>query len=474
MEKTGEGSTIERVRRELRGVVSQIRDYELEDSVCYPPSSAILIGGGGFTGQTYGPLYEQAGIPVSSIIDITPETDTDVRKKLPNAKYLEITAQNPLEKRLEEALNNFPGAAVFITTPQGAHVSILNQIAPILYERQVPVRIEKPLAISIGELQEFFGIINDPNRRGFLNQIVAGGFTLDKATPELIALGAFPANENLLNTIKPTSPEMPDFKETYGDSEKNKRRFGRLKQVGFHFIEGREDIRDVIGERYDNRTYLAVYPGGGISADLIDHVVDKLVVLGYLTPESKLFSCYVGYTPIGLSETSFPWPIPEKEGLAETEVEVAMKTGDVPLILSWGKRGPQSLDDKRKSSLYFENATLTTTYETNSQGQSNIFTVKTNDGQEHSYYLDANPWVLMLQRFLGVWNNSLKSSRGIYPQALSSLLQEDIFNLWKHEPSIFFTADQRFRVKDKGLTQTHIDRIQRDERVVKDILDKTK
>lgn len=472
MEKTYEGSAIEQRRLKLRRVVSQIRDDEQKNSLCYSPTSAILIGGAGSAGQTYGSLYEQAGIPVGCIIDITSGAGTSVGEVFPK-KYLQITAQNPVEKCLEEALNDFPEASVFITTPQGAHVSILSQITPILNERKVPVRIEKPLAISMDELQEFFGIINDPNRIGFLNQMVAGGFTLDKATPELIALGVFPANENLLRYIKPTSSETPDFAETYGDSEENKRRFGRLKQVGFHFIEGRGTIRDVIGEKYGNRTYLAVYPGGGISADLIDHVVDKLVVLGYLTPESKFASVYAGYTPIGTTETSFPWPIPKERGLAETEVEVSMRTDDVPLVLSWGKRGPENLGDKRKSSLYFENAILTTTYETNSLGQSNIFTIKTNDGQEHSYYLDANPWVLMLQRFMGVWNNSVKSSRGIYPQVLSSLLQEDIFNLWRHDPTTFFTVDQRFKKRDKGLAQTHIDRMGRDETVVKTLLEKS-
>lgn len=466
-------SGIEQNRSELKRQVSQIKNDEVKESVCYPPSSAILIGGGGYSGQRYGHLYEEAGIPVLSVIDTASKSQT-FSKEAPNTKYLQITDQNPLERCLEKALDDFPQAAVFITTPQGTHVPILSQVAPILYERQVPVRIEKPLAVSSEELQNFFELVNDPNRKGFLNQMVAGGYTLDKATPELVALGVFPADDYLLRHIKPIDPGMPDFAETYGNVAENKRKFGVLKKVGFHFIEGREDIRDVVGEKYGNRTHLAFYPGGGISADLIDHVVDKLVLLGYITPESKFFSSYIGYTPIGLSETSFPWHIPEKEGLTETEVTISMKTGDVPLVLSWGKRGPLPLGDRRKSSLYFENATLTTIYETNNRGQSNILNIKTTDGQEHAYYPDIDPWVLMLKRFVGIWANTIKSSRGIYPQILSALLQEDIFTLWKHDAPQFFATDPRYQARDKGREQRHIRKMERDEKVVRNILEKTK
>lgn len=461
---------IEQRRSKFRELVSQVKNDEIRESTCYSPSSAILIGGAGYAGQKYGHLYREAGIPVLSVIDTVPESQAFSL----DAKYLQITDQNPLERCVEEALDDFPQAAVFIATPQGTHVPILSQLASILYERRVPVRIEKPLATSLGELQSFLELIRDPNRGGFLNQMVTGGYTLDKATPELVALGAFPADDDLLQHIKPIDSTMPDFSKTYGDAAKNKREFGELKKIGFHFIEGREDIRDVVGEKYGKRTYLAFYPGGGISADLIDHVVDKLVLLGYVTPESKFLSCYVGYTPMGLSESSFPWPIPKKEGLAETDVAISMKTGDVPLVLSWGKRGPQALGDRRRSSLYFENATLTTTYETNDNKQSNILNIKTNDGQENAYYLNVDPWVLMLKRFCGIWSNKIKSSKGIYPQTLSVLLQEDIFALWKHESPLFFSTDPRFQVKDKGRTQGDIDRMRRDEKVVKSILEKTK
>lgn len=470
---TERAGIIEQKRAELKRQVAQIKNDEGKESLCYNPSSAVLIGGGGYSGSKYRRLYKEAGIPVSSVVDTAPKPQT-FSQDLPNAKYLQITDQNPLERRLEEALDGFPQAAVFITTPQGTHVPILSQVAPVLYERRIPVRIEKPLAASLGELQNFLELVDDPNKRGFLNQMVAGGYTLDKATPELIALGAFPADDDLLRHIKPIDPATPNFAETYGDADKNKREFGKLKKIGFHFNEGREDIRDVVGKKYGNRIHLAVYPGGGISADLIDHVVDKLVVLGYITPESRFSSVYVGYTPIGSAETSFPWPIPERGGLAETEAGVSMKTDNVPLVLSWGKRGPEFLGDKRKSTLYFENATLATIYGTNNLGQSNIFIVKTSDGQEHSYYVDVDPWILMLQRFNRVWKNSPGSVRGIYPQVLSSLLQEDIFNIWSHKPPIFFTADQDLRIRDQGLEQRHIGRMKRDEKVVRSILEKTK
>ena len=449
----------------LSAEIARVKTQEQGRSSCYVPDSAILIGGGGHVGQKYGPLFVQGGLPVSAVID-TRSTD-EALSTLPNTQYLQVTDGSSVISCLEEALDAHPQAAVFITTPQGTHIDVLEQIAPLVHARKAPVRIEKPLATNLAELKQFLALVNDPRREGLLNQMVAGGYTLDKATPELIALGALPATDSLIRHIRPVDPDSPDFATTYSDPVRNRESFGDLKRIGFHFHEGRPDIRDVVGGKFGNRTYLALYPGGGLVSDLTDHVTDKLIALGHLTPDSRLFSTFLGYIPMGIADTPFPWPVPENEGLAEFHAETTLKTGNVPLVLGWGKRAPQFLGDKRKSTFHFENATLSTDYSTNEHGQSNIFSVTTEDTQ-HSYYLDADPWALMLKRFRGVWSNDLPgTARGIYPQVVSTAFQTDIVNIWKGDPTVLFATDPRHRLRNGGLEARHVDKMKRDEKWIR-------
>lgn len=473
MENFGNIDALEQRRAELNRKLSQIREEEKKESTNYSPTSAILIGGGGHMVKRYGSLFEQAGLPVSAIIDLKPQEETLSNASLPDIKYLQITDVSPLEKQVEKALDEFPQAAVFITTPQGTHIEILDHISSLLYDRKSPIRIEKPLATSLSELDVFLALTTDPAKKDFVKQMVAGGYTLDKATPELITLGVFPTTESVLRHIKPINSTSPDFLTTYTDPSVNMKRFGKLKHIGFYFHEGRSDIRDVVGRKFGERTYLAVYPGGGMISDLTDHISDKLATLKFLTPDSRFFTTYIGYVPMGAAEASFPWPVPQNEGLAEFEVATTLKTGDIPVVLSWGKRGPEFLGDKRKSTLYFENATVSTDYSTNERGQANISSVTTSDDQKHSYYLDVNPWILMLERFKGVWNNSLPGGiRGIYPQVLSTIFQEDILNIWKHNPTAFFQIDPRHRIRDQGIEKRHMSRMKLDEEVVRGLLTK--
>lgn len=404
------------------------------------PDAVILLGGGGSTGKKYGPLFARAGLPVSAILDINPEERSISRASLPQAEYHQLSSDFSAEE-VGRALDRFPGAALVVMTPQETHADLLSKLAPLIAARGTSVWIDKPLAMSAKEAILVADLLN--KYPDLAHNVLSGGYTLDKATPELALLGVLDVSHPLLNKIKPADENTPDFVETYLAGSFNRAKLGKLLNVRFLFIEGREDIREVVGKY--GRTHLALYPGGGMTGDLLEHLSDKLIREGILDFEdSEILSVYLGYTPMGLSRTSFPWQVPQDQGLAETEGEILMFGKDrTPVILSYGKRGAQFLGDVRRSKLTFEHATLETQYLTTKTGQSNVFVISNKGGPTHSYYIDEDPYVLMLNRFKALWSGDLQGEGGLYAQLVNAFLIEDVYRIWQKKDPVLFRQSSK-------------------------------
>lgn len=429
------------------------------------PDKVILLGGGGVTGRRYGPRFAQAGMPVAAIIDIAPEEKVASLSVLPDAEYHQVPP-NFSTDGIEAVLERFPDAALVVMTPQETHSNILLKLGPMLARRKTPVWIDKPLVITEQQAKDVINLVDQYPTLG--HQVLSGGYSLDKATPELVLLGALGDDYPLIGSIKPTDGKTPDFKTAYANTDEVRKKLGRLKNVRSLFIEGRKDIREIIGKY--GRTHLAFYPDGGITGDLLDHLTDKLFRLGILSPDSELLSVYLGYTPIGSAKTSFPWQVPEERGLADIEGEHIMfgKNG-VPVLLNYGKRGPEFLGDTRVSKLTFEHAVLETDYKTAEQGQSNIFTIKYEDGTTHSYFIDQDPYALMLQRYKGLWSGNLQGQGGLYAQLCTGILIEDLYRVWKkQEPHIFHQSAKarKFRAHKHDVSDDYQKRQGRDLKVI--------
>ncbi len=373
-------------------------------------------------------------MPVAAIIDIKPKQETTSLSVLPQAEYHQMSPDFSAND-VETVLEKFPDAALVVMTPQETHANFLLKLGPMLARRKTPVWIDKPLAVTEQQTKDIISLVDQYPTLG--HQVLSGGYALDKATPELILLGVFGDDYPLIGSIKPTDEQTPDFKTAYANTDEVRKKLGRLKNVSFLFIEGRTEVREIIGKY--GRTHLALYPGGGITGDMLDHLTDKLFRLGILSPDSELLSVYLGYTPIGLAKTSFPWQVPKEKGLADIEGEHIMFGKDrVPVLLNYGKRGPDFLGDIRRSKLTFDHAVLETDYKTAEQGQSNIFTIKYEDGTAHSYFIDQDPYALMLQRYKGLWGGSIQGQGGLYTQLCTGILMEDIHRTWKGQESHVF------------------------------------
>ncbi len=408
------------------------------------PDAVILLGGGGSTGKKYGPLFARAGLPVSVILDINSEESSVSRASLPQAEYHQISPDFS-EEDLGLVFDRFPKAALVVMTPQETHADILLKLAPLIATRGTPVWIDKPLAMSAQEAVSVSDVLE--RYPGLAQQVLSGGYTLDKATPELALLGAFGQNYPLVDKVKPADENSPDFASTYL-VDNAREELGKLRNVRFLFVEGREDIREVVGKY--GRTHLALYPGGGMTGDLLEHLTEKLIREGVLDLDAEFLSVYLGYTPMGLSRTSFPWQVPQDKGLAETEGEIILFGKDhAPVLLSYGKRGAQFLGDVRRSKLTFEHATLETQYITTKSGKSNIFVVSNEGGPTHRYFIDEDPYVLMLNRFKALWSGDLQGSGGLYSQLVNAFLIEDIYRIWqKRDPVLFRQSPKAGKFKE--------------------------
>ena len=435
MSERGAESALPLERAELVRGLLEIKNFEERPrEEREAPDRVILLGGGGVTGKRYGPLFAQAGMPVAGIIDVEPKEKTMSLSVLPQAEYFQVTPDFS-DNEIEAVLKKFPDAALVVMSPQGTHADFLLKLGSMLARRKTPVWIDKPLAVTEQQARDLISLIDQYPILS--HRVLSGGYSLDKATPELILLGVFGEDYSVTDSIKPRDERTPDFKAEYADADGIRKNLGRLKNVRFLFFEGRTDIREIIGKY--GRTHLAFYPGGGMTVDLLDHLTDKLFRSGILSPDSELLSVYLGYIPIGLAKTSFPWQVPAGRGLAEIEGKHIMFGRDhVPVLLSYGKRGAEFLGDIRRSRLTFEHAVLETNYKTDEQGQSNIFTVTYEDGRIHSYFIDQDPYNLMLQRYKGLWSGKLQGQGGLYAQLCTGILMGDIYRTWKkEEPHVF-------------------------------------
>lgn len=422
-------------RPELDQNISEIQSLEeKQDLVVERPTHSILFGGGGQTAKKYGRYFAEAGMPPVAIIDIKKRETVESTKIFPDAEYFQVDA-GVRTADVERIVDRFPNAALVIITPQNTHADILMRFGKLIAKKKIPTIVEKPLAVNYEEASLLIRLIRLYPELARL--VVSGSYTLDKAAPELLTLGVFDRSYPGLASIKPADDHTPDFHLVYPTL---KEQLGALKNVRSLFIEGREDTREMVGKY--GRTHLAIYPGGGITADLLGHLTEKLFRMGILDLDSEILKSQMFYTPIGPSKTPDAWQRLQVEverqsgrnrdlkGVAETGGAITMfgKNGD-PILLEYGKRGPVVVGDVRRSIITFEHGTLTTKYITNTEGMSNIFTIQLGQGRDatfYSYYLDADPYRLMLERFKALWTGRMRRGGEITAQLLNAFLMDDV------------------------------------------------
>lgn len=427
------------------------------------PKSIILIGGAGVTAQRYAERISKADLVVEAVADLKPADQVELRGPLAGAEYLQLTA-NYSSKDIEKLTKKYPDAALVAMTPQDTHTEILLKLAGLIERDSIPTWIDKPLAMSTAESIKVLRLLITHPRLAHL--VVSGGYTIDKATPELIFYGVFDPNYPFSDRIKPLDSQTPDFLEAYGNTERNRQKMGSLKNVKFLFVEGRPATREIIG--WVGRAHLAVFPGGGITGDLLEHPTDKLFKMGILDIDTKLLSVYLGYTSPGTANTSIPWEKPEGRGLADIEGEIIMQNRDgVPILLSYGKRGPEFLGDIRRSKLTFEHGIIETQYKTTDQGREfNQFTVFNADGSRHNYLLDGDSYAMMLERYKLLWSGQLTGQSTLYSQLCNAFFIEDIFRVWDQQNSCLFEcspkADKFRSNRNRELTQHDLEKMEQD------------
>lgn len=426
------------------------------------PKSIILIGGAGVTAQKYAERIAGAGLTVDAIADFKPKSQVELKGFLSNAEYLQLP-DNYSSLEIESLAERHPDAALVVMTPQDTHADILIKLAGLIEKRKLPTWIDKPLALSAQESLKVLDLLASHPRLAHL--VVSGGYTIDKATPELLFYGVFDANYPFSDRIRPMDPQTPNFLDTYSNSEENRQKLGKLKNVRFLFIEGRHGTREVIGSY--GRPHLAVYPGGGITGDLLEHLTDKLIRMDLLNTEAQFVSAYLGYISPGSSETSVPWKQPENKGLAEIEGEVLMlNVQGVPISLSYGKRGPEFLGDIRRSRLMFDNGTIETQYTTTVKGEFNQLTIYKADGTVHRYFLEGDSYSMMLERYKLLWSGKLQGQSGLYSQLCNAFLIDDIYRFWNQQKPFLFKQSvkaAKYRSgRNRDLKQQDLDRMDQD------------
>lgn len=453
-------------RRDL--IQDLIRVRQLEQAFRSPkptPAETILLGGAGVTGRQYGPFFAQAGLPICEVIDISPKADVKALEVLSGAEYRQLSSPFDIQT-IEEAVKRHPRAAIYVMTPQDTHTQWLSNLAPLIIDQRIPLAMEKPLAMDEHEAQQIISLINQYPDLAHL--VTAGSYTTFKAAALLSLFGVIDKNSPVLKLIKPLDDKTPDFQETYLNYSY---KLGQLTNVRCLFMEGSKDIREVIGSY--GRTHLALYPGGGMTGDLLEHPLDPLIRLGIIDPESKFSRVYLGYTPIGKAAVSFPWQVPDKEGLAEIEGELTLYGKDnAPVLVTYGKRGPEFIGNVRRSKLTFSDGTIMEIqYVTaaNADGRSNIFTIQRPDSPLHTYYLDQHPYpyISMLEQYKGLWSGNLQGEGGLYSQLVNAFMIGDIYRIWKGEEPSLFLKSEKFRKQKNTESSKYQDRQDRDFKSIK-------
>lgn len=393
-----------------------------------------MILGGGITAATYGQKFQEADIPIKALLDTKPRENVKALNALEDVEYYQLPSQY-CAKDVEEILARHPNSALVVMTPQHTHANILSNLGGMISQREILTWIDKPLVMTAKDVQMIIDLITKfPN---LAHLLVSGGFTLDKATPELILMGNF--SESYPYPIN----DLPSVDE-----------LGSLRNVRFLFMEGSQKFREVVGSY--GRPHLAFYPGGGMLGDLLEHLTDKLIRMDIIDLDSQPLSVYLGYTPIGESTTSFPWQVPQATGLAETEAELIIsgKNG-VPIFLNFGKRLPEFLGDIRRSILDFENFRLKTDYSTSKDDYTASLLVVSKDGQSSKHILKGDPYILMLKRYQMLWNGEINGEGGIYVQLVNALLIDGVYKAWKGEiPSIFRSHPKAKQFRNQDYNQS--------------------
>jgi hypothetical protein len=425
---------------------------QLEMAVRQPApevTETILYGGTGSTGNRYIEYFRRAGMPVVSLIgtrswnDISSKTQSECA----GATYHRASPNTPVDVDLVADLQDkHPRAAIVFMTPQHLHAETFVQIAPLVAERNIPVWIDKPLAL---DTDEGVMILNTIQKYPTLaHRIMSGGYTIEKGLALLLTTRAMDMSHPGKNYIQPLDDATPSFDSFLQNRDELLEQLGELTNISFRFLERRPAVREIIPDR----AHLAFYSKdrkGGMVGDLSEHTTEALIRQRLIDPYmSKMTGVDLRYNSFYDPKVSIPWQYPKGDEtvLADIEGSVDLRTlindRTIPIHLSWGKRGPTEVDD-RKLVAQYSDGTMTMEYRSGTAEEKvpNRFSIDLSNGNSYKYGMFAEPYELMLHRFKSLWSGRMQGESGLLAQLTHAGLQDDIRNMWMGKPNRVFMTD---------------------------------
>jgi hypothetical protein len=184
----------------------------------------------------------------------------------------------------------------------------------------------------------------------------------------------------------------------------------------------------------------------------MEHASESLIRQGMIDAESSsICKAYLGYIPYGMNSSvcaSMPWQYPKngEKTLADIEGDVMFRTTidnqSVPVRLDWGKRGALG-QDIRRLRVRYANGSMTMEYRSSSHPMPNFLNIHINGQPDRNYFLDGDPYQLMLIRMKSLWSGSLQGEGGLSAQLVNAFLIEDLYNSWMGKPTKVFIMDSR-------------------------------
>jgi hypothetical protein len=431
--------------------IESLRQLEMAARQSAPEvTETILYGGTGPTAEKYIPHFRKAGMPVVRLVGTRPQDNISpkILSECMEARYHQASGKNAVDIDLLADLHDqHPHAAIVFMTPQHLHAQTLLDIASLVAEQNIRVWIDKPLALDSDEGLLILNTIQKYPRLAHL--VMSGGYTIDKGLPVLLARGAMDTSHPGTKYIQPMDDSTPSFESFLENRDQIFEQLGELENINFKFFERRPAVREIIPDRW----HLAFFNNqkkGGMVGDLSEHTTELLIRQRLIDPfVTKMTGVYLRYNSFYDPQVSNPWQYPKGDEtvLADIAGSVQLNTQEstgrnIPINLSWGKRGPTEVDD-RKLEMQFTDGTMTMDYRSSTPDEKvpNRFTVDLADGTTYKYGLVADPYVLMLQRMKALWSGRMQGESGLLAQITHAGLQDDIYNMWMGRQNRVFRAD---------------------------------